>query len=400
MLRQTAPTATLGIMPDSPLLTAAAVAVIALAIAVVVGVGLKVLRSFRELGTDAERATYNTLHAASRAGQHLRTGLNPAGAAKAGRQLRALLGCDALAITDTAGVLAWDGAGEELKPLLMDLAADVLAGGSSSVRTVGTLAAVIAPIKAGARVVGVVAAFAPSAGAGLVRATGEVADWVAVQVELAELDASRTLLMEAEVRALRAQISPHFIYNSLNAIASFINTDPARARELVVEFADFTRYSFRRHGDFTTLAEELRCIDRYLLLERARFGDRVQVSLRIAPEVLSTVIPFLSLQPLVENAVRHGLEAKEGPGHISITANDSGAFAEVTIEDDGVGMDPAQLQSMLAGHSDGDHVGLRNVDARLRQVYGDEHGLVIETAPGEGTLITMRVPKSQPGHDA
>jgi two-component system LytT family sensor kinase len=400
-------------MPDSPLFTAAAVAVIVLAVAVVVGVGAKVLRSFRELGTDAERATYNTLHAASRAGQHLRTGLNPAGAAKACRQLRILLGCDALAITDTAGVLAWDGAGEELKPLLMDMAADVLAGGRTTViqaRDVADptsggpassgLSAVIAPVRAGSRVVGVVAAFAPTAGAGLVRATGEVADWVAVQVELAELDASRTLLMEAEVRALRAQISPHFIYNSLNAIASFINTDPARARELVVEFADFTRYSFRRHGDFTTLAEELRCIDRYLLLERARFGDRVQVSLQIAPEVLGTVIPFLSLQPLVENAVRHGLEAKEGPGHISITAHDSGAFAEVTIEDDGVGMDPARLQSMLAGHTDGDHVGLRNVDARLRQVYGDAHGLVIETAPGEGTLITMRVPKSQPDHDA
>lgn len=405
-------------MPDSPLFTAAAVAVIALAIAVVVAVGLKVLRSFRDLGTDAERATYKTLHAASRAGQYLRTGLNPAGAAKASRQLRTLLGCDALAITDTTGVLAWDGAGEELKPALMGLASKVLDGGHLAVIPAGDLqlrtagdggrtlapeverAVVIAPIKAGTRVVGVVAAFAPAAGAGLVRATGEVADWVATQVELAELDASRTLLMEAEVRALRAQISPHFIYNSLNAIASFINTDPVRARELVVEFADFTRYSFRRHGDFTTLAEELRCIDRYLLLERARFGDRVQVSLRIAPEVLSTVIPFLSLQPLVENAVRHGLEAKEGPGHISITANDSGAFAEVTIEDDGVGMDPEQLRSVLAGHSDGDHVGLRNVDARLRQVYGDENGLVIETAPGEGTLITMRVPKSQPRHDA
>lgn len=417
MLRQTAPAATLGSMPDSPLLTAAALAVIALAIAAVVGVGLKVLRSFRELGTDAERATYTTLHAASRAGQHLRAGLNPAGAAKAARQLRSLLGCDALAITDTAGVLAWDGSAEDLKPLLMDLAAGVLAGGRTAmvqspaiVQARGAvpaaggppirLEAVIAPIRANARVVGVVAAFAPSVGAGLVRAVSEVADWVSVQVELAELDASRTLLMEAEVRALRAQISPHFIYNSLNAIASFINTDPARARELVVEFADFTRYSFRRHGDFTTLAEELRCIDRYLLLERARFGDRVQVSLRIAPEVLSTVIPFLSLQPLVENAVRHGLEAKEGPGRISIAAHDSGAYAEVTIEDDGVGMDPAQLRSVLAGHSDGEHVGLRNVDARLRQVYGEGHGLVIETAPGEGTLITMRVPKSQPGHDA
>jgi two-component system, LytTR family, sensor kinase len=410
MLRQTA-RATLGSMPDSPLYSAAAVAVIALAVAVVVAVGLKVLRSFRELGTDAERATYNTLHAASKAGRHLRTGLNPAGAAKASRQLRILLGCDALAILDVSGVLAWDGTAEELRPGLMGLAADVLSSGRTQVFNAADLqlhspksgpvaAAVIAPVRAGSRVVGAVAAFAPQAGAGLVRATTEVADWVAAQVELAELDASRTLLMEAEVRALRAQISPHFIYNSLNAIASFINTDPVRARELVVEFADFTRYSFRRHGDFTTLAEELRCIDRYLLLERARFGERVQVSLRIAPEVLSTVIPFLSLQPLVENAVRHGLEAKEGPGHITISANDSGAFAEVTIEDDGVGMDPVQLQSMLAGHLDGEHVGLRNVDARLRQVYGDEHGLVIETAPGEGTLITMRVPKSQPDHDA
>ncbi|MHC6231452.1 sensor histidine kinase [Arthrobacter sp. MMS24-T111] len=393
-------------MPDSPLLTAAAVAVIAMAIAVVVGVGLKVLRSFRELGTDAERATYHTLHAASQAGQHLRRGLNPSGAAKAARQLRSLLGCDALAITDTSGVLAWDGGAEEIRPRLMQLAAGAMESGRAAVLpagaegTGGPLAAVIAPMRAGIRVVGAVAAFAPTAGAGLVRATGEVADWVAVQVELAELDASRTLLMEAEVRALRAQISPHFIYNSLNAIASFINTDPERARELVVEFADFTRYSFRRHGDFTTLAEELRCIDRYLLLERARFGERVQVSLRVAPEVLSTVIPFLSLQPLVENAVRHGLEAKAGPGHISITAEDAGAFAEVTIEDDGVGMDPEQLRSVLAGHTDGDHVGLRNVDARLRQVYGNDHGLVVETAPGEGTLITMRVPKSQPGHDA
>jgi two-component system LytT family sensor kinase len=416
MLRQTA-RATLGSMPDSPLYSAAAVAVIALAVAAVVAVGLKVLRSFRELGTDAERATYNTLHAASKAGRHLRTGLNPAGAAKASRQLRALLGCDALAILDVSGVLAWDGIAEELRPGLMELAADVLANGRTQVfngadlnlhsatsgpvsKSGSVAAAVVAPVRAGSRVVGAVAAFAPQAGSGLVRATTEVADWVAAQVELAELDASRTLLMEAEVRALRAQISPHFIYNSLNAIASFINTDPARARELVVEFADFTRYSFRRHGDFTTLAEELRCIDRYLLLERARFGERVQVSLRIAPEVLSTVIPFLSLQPLVENAVRHGLEAKEGPGRITISANDSGAFAEVTIEDDGVGMDPVQLQSVLAGHVDGEHVGLRNVDARLRQVYGDEYGLVIETAPGEGTLITMRVPKSQPDHDA
>ena len=160
--------------------------------------------------------------------------------------------------------------------------------------------------------------------------------------------------MEAEVRALRAQISPHFIYNSLNAIASFINTDPERARELVVEFADFTRYSFRRHGDFTTLAEELRCIDRYLLLERARFGDRLQVSLRIAPEVLSTVIPFLSLQPLVENAVRHGLEAKDGPGTVTITATTPARTPRSPSRTTAWAWIRSSCGAVLAGDADGD----------------------------------------------
>ena len=104
------------------------------------------------------------------------------------------------------------------------------------------------------------------------------------------------------------------------------------------------------------------------------------------------------LQPLVENSVRHGLEATDGEGHITITASDAGAQAVITVEDNGTGMDPEYLRAVLAGHADGDHVGLRNVDVRLRQVYGDDHGLVIDTAPGAGTLITMHIPKSQPGH--
>ncbi len=406
-------------MAESTLFLIAAVAVVAAAAAIVAGVGFRLSRSYRELGTDAERATYTTLHTAALAGANLRNGLEPAGALKASRHLRALLNCGAFAMTDESSLLAWDGAGsaehDEARADVLALAAKALSTGRTQVSTLdGGMQAtlglakaepllkevVISPIQVDSRVLGSVAAFAPQASAGLVRATNEVAGWVAAQIQLAELSASSTLLAEAEVRALRAQISPHFIYNSLNAIASFITTDPVRARDLVVEFADFTRYSFRRHGDFTTLAEELRCIDRYLLLERARFGDRLEVSLRIAPEVLSTVIPFLSLQPLVENAVRHGLEAKEGVGHIRIAANDLGALAEVMIEDDGAGIEPGHLRAVLAGHKDGEHVGLRNVDARLRQVYGDDYGLVIETAPGAGTLITMRVPKSQPQHNA
>ena len=199
------------------------------------------------------------------------------------------------------------------------------------------------------------------------------------------------------MRALRAQISPHFVYNSLTAIASFVRTDPERARELLLEFADFTRYSFRRHGDFTTLAEELRSVDRYLLLERARFGDRLQVTVQVAPEVLPVTVPFLCVQPLVENAVRHGLEGKAGPGQVTIVARDQGSEAVISVEDDGIGIDPDAVRRTLAGDPDGDSVGLGNVDERLRQVYGDEYGLVVETAPGAGTKVSMRVPKYHPG---
>jgi two-component system LytT family sensor kinase len=242
---------------------------------------------------------------------------------------------------------------------------------------------------------------------GLVQATLETARFVSSQLALAELDSSRARLARAEVRALRAQISPHFVYNALTAIASFVRTDPERARELILEFAEFTRYSFRAHGEYTTLAEELRSIDRYLTIERARFGDRLQVRLQIAPEVLPVGLPFLCLQPLVENAVRHGLSRKPGLGTVAVIAHDTGAECLITVEDDGVGMDPAVLSlpgspadapviedgSEVGGTDGGQHVGLANVDERLRAAFGDGFGLVVETGLGAGTKVSMRVPK-------
>jgi two-component system LytT family sensor kinase len=304
-------------------------------------------------------------------------------------------------------VLAWDGPGQHHRSDAMALAGQVLAEGTAAVvrppqsscdrLNCSLQSAVAVPLVVEDLVVGTLIALAPSTSAGLVRTTSQVASWVSSQLELAELDKSRTALMEAEVRALRAQISPHFVYNSLSAIASFVRTDPERARELLMEFADFTRYSFRRHGDFTTLAEELRSIERYLVLERARFGERLHVTLRVAPEVLAVKVPFLSIQPLVENAVRHGIEGKEGPGNVTIIAEDVGAEALITIEDDGVGEDPERVRKALAGDGSTDSVGLGNVDERLRATFGDEYGLVVETAPEAGTKVTVRVPKYAPG---
>lgn len=364
-------------------------------------------RRSSRLGSDADRAAFRALHQASLASPALREGLNASSAEKAVRHLRHLLGTPAVAITDTEGVLAWDGAGHHH----LDQAAVVglLAVEKGTTRTVDRSGlrceepgcpirtGIVSPLVVEGRVLGTVQAYAPTSTAALVRATEEVAQWVSGQLELAELDAHRTRLMEAEVRALRAQISPHFVYNSLNAIASFVRTDPDRARELLLEFADFTRYSFRRHGEFTTLAEELRSIERYLLLEQARFGDRLQVTLNIAPEVLPVAVPFLCIQPLVENAVRHGLESADRVGHLTIVAHDRGPEALIEVEDNGVGEDPEKVRRALAGDTALDSVGLGNVDARLRATFGDDYGLVVETAPGAGTKVIVRVPKFAPG---
>jgi two-component system LytT family sensor kinase len=366
----------------------------------------RVFRARRAFSTPAEQETFNVLHKANEAAPPFRVGLTKAAAARAIRDLRSLLGSPAVALTDETHLLAWDGVGDHHAAQAAALATSVVGSGRAKVITSADLdcddltcpirSAVVVPIVVGDDVVGTLGAYGSGTRPGLIRAAGEVARWVSTQVELAELDVSRARLAEAEVRALRAQISPHFIFNALTAIASFVRSDPERARELLLEFADFTRYSFRRHGQFTTLAEELRSIDKYLVLERARFGERLQVTLQVAPEVLPVAVPVFVLQPLVENAVRHGLEKKPGQGHISIVAADAGPEARITVEDDGVGMDPQLVRSSLAGRN-GTSIGLANVDERLRTVFGADFGLVVETAPGAGTKVSLRIPKYRSG---
>lgn len=386
-----------------PVVLAAVLGVLAgIVLTVLLLMARRLARGGSDLGSDAERAAHQALHQASLAARHLRSGLSNPDVGRAARHLRVLLGSSALAIVGEDETVAIDSTVDDLAAAALRITGRVRESGRRQVfphPEGDELEAVGAPIIVDGRIVGVVVAFASPVQAALVRATGEVAEWCAAQVELGGLDASRTALAESELRSLRAQISPHFIYNALTAIASFIHADPERARELVLDFADFTRYSFRRQGEFTTLAEELQSIHAYLTLERARFGDRLDVTLRIAPEALATVIPFLSVQPLVENAVRHGLEPGEGGGTIGISAVDDGTHTEITVEDNGIGMDPESLRMLLTAGDDGAHVGLRNVDTRLRQMYGADGGLVVETNRGAGTLVRMRIPKSQPLHD-
>jgi two-component system, LytTR family, sensor kinase len=398
-------------MPTTP-------AAIALVVALGLAVGAVVRLGRRpRIATATQRATYEVLHAAGLAAEPLRAGLTAASAIRAVRHLRPLIGSVGLALYDAQAELALDGRGSHHAGELLTAAQQCIRSGRTTVLTETDLpcdrldcpvrGAVIVPLtNDGTNPMAALAAVTDDRPApGLVQAALETGRWVSAQLALAELDISRARLAQAEVRALRAQISPHFIYNALTAIASFVRTDPERARDLLEEFAEFTRYSFRAHGEFTTLAEELRSIDRYLTIERARFGDRLQVRLRIAPEVLPVTLPFLCLQPLVENAVRHGLSRKPGVGSLRIEAEDAGSECHITVEDDGVGMDPAVLsrraarglEPMTEDDEAGQHVGLTNVDERLRTAFGDRFGLVVETALGAGTKVSLRIPKFHPG---
>jgi two-component system LytT family sensor kinase len=362
----------------------------------------------RNLGSRSTQIAFDTLHTVSLMGPALREGLTGSGVQRAVKQLRSLLGVTAVALTSDGQVSGFDGGSHHHEAATQVDVAEALRTGKTVVvrsRDLGcgspdcdVRVVVASPLIEGDTVIGVLAAYGPSSSALLVRAVDEVARWVSTQLELAAASRQQARAAEAELRALRAQISPHFVYNTLTAVASFTRTDPDRARELLLEFADFTRYALRTGGQLATVADELRNTERYLVLEQARFGERLAVRLRVAPEVLPVAVPFLVIQPLVENAVQHGLEGATGRVTVTITAADDGADALLTVEDDGAGSTPEAIEASLdrggqAGRG-ARGLGLGNVDARLRSLFGDPYGLVIETAPGAGTKVTVRIPKT------
>jgi two-component system LytT family sensor kinase len=195
------------------------------------------------------------------------------------------------------------------------------------------------------------------------------------------------LAATAQLAALRAQINPHFLFNSLNSIAQLIHTDPDKAERCVERLAEMFRYVLHRADrDFVPLAEELQMASAYLDIERARFED-LRVETRVDPQSLHQLIPNLILQPLVENAVKHGLSRKIGSGTVSIDAKLQGELLTLTVEDDGPGMsEPVLGQVWDRG------VGLRNLRDRLERIYGPGHPPVIESTPGRGTVIRLQLP--------
>ncbi len=218
---------------------------------------------------------------------------------------------------------------------------------------------------------------------------------LSTQLELSDLELKEELAARAELKALQAQINPHFLFNTLNTIGMFCRTSPAKARELIIQFADFFRKTLERETDLVTLEEEVDYTSSYLALEKARFGDKLRIETRIDPDLLSFVIPSFILQPLVENCVKHGISS-DGSLHIVIQAKLDGSKMIITIEDDGIGITTSDMKEILMpGFGKGLGIGLYNVNERLICLFGEKYGLDISSTVGEGTKVTVRIPVTE-----
>jgi LytS/YehU family sensor histidine kinase len=209
--------------------------------------------------------------------------------------------------------------------------------------------------------------------------------------EIREQEMSR-LATEAELRALRAQINPHFLFNALTTIGHLIQTAPPRALDTLMRLTALLRGVLRSEGEYTTLGRELEIVESSLDIERARFEHRLLVRIDVPARLRTIRVPSLVLQPVVENAVKHGIAPHRLGGQVTVRAMLDGARPEgrqlvLVVHDTGVGTTEAALQR---GRKAG--VGLRNIERRLACQYGDSAWISIRVTPGEGTTVEIRLP--------
>jgi two-component system, LytTR family, sensor histidine kinase LytS len=328
----------------------------------------------------------------------LRRGLTESAARTVAYELFEKLGYGAVAVTDAQRVLAFVGAGADhhaagdrpIRPVF-----EALAGSRPLLAPLGLRtecghpacplgAAAVVPLVLDDGPVGAVVAYA-TAGSPLDETAVETLEALGVQLS-AQLQLSE--LRTATATALQAQMEPHFVFNALNTIAAFIRTDPVRARQLVLAFADALRARLARSGEFVTLAEELGHVRSYLELEQARFGSELQVTVDADAEALAVRLPPLLIQPLVENAVKHGKTNR--PLNLLVRARVRRGSLRVTVRDDGRGIAREAIDRVLEpGFGEGTGVGLANVHRRLDAHYGG--GVRLRSFPF-GTVVRLEVP--------
>ena len=328
----------------------------------------------------------------------LRRGLTESAARTVAYELFEKLGYGAVAVTDRQEVLAFVGAGADhhgrgdapIRPVYEAIARNTTLLAPLGIRTECTHAAcplgaaAVVPLRLVEGPAGAVVAYS-TAGSPLDQAAVDTLEAVgrqlSTQLQLSELHSATTT-------ALQAQMEPHFVFNALNTIASFIRTEPERARRLVLAFADHLRSRLASPAAFVPLEEELRHVRSYLELEQARFGEQLHVTIDAAPDALAVRIPPLTIQPLVENAIKHG--KTDRTLNLLVRARCRRGKLRVTVRDDGRGIARDAIERVLEpGVGEGTGLGLANVNQRLTAHYGE--GVRLRSFPF-GTVVRLEVP--------
>lgn len=344
----------------------------------------------------------------------LRSGLNERSAGETARIILDMTDLDAVAITDEARILAHAGAEEDHHKtgdaILTSATRKALEDGDFQVPSTRSEigcqyvkcrlgSAIVVPLKRRDKTVGTLKMYRLKEN-GISALDMELANGLAHlfsnQLELAEVENQRKLVADAEIRALQSQIKPHFLFNAINTIVSYTRTDPKTASDLLLKLAEFFRKNINPGAESVPLSTELEHCKAYMAIETARFEDRVSVGFEIDGAALDCRVPPLILQPLVENALKHGILPKEEGGRITINARRDNGFIRIAVKDDGMGMAPEKVAALFSekaqGAGGGAGIALKNVKQRLAALYGNDHPLTIESAPEKGTTVSFAIP--------
>ncbi len=316
---------------------------------------------------------------------------------------------DAVSITNKEMILAHKGIGSDHhlvgKKLGTQLTKDAIARGSYQVANTKKeiqcshidcklQSAIIVPLYMKEHLIGTLKLYKSSANC-ITLSDIELAKGLAylfsTQLDISQLIYQESLLAKTEMKALQAQIQPHFLFNALNTIISYCRTDALKARELLTNLSTYLRTSFKNNDGLITIQDELNHIRNYLSIEEARFSNRLTVTYKL-DDNLDFLLPPLILQPLVENSLLHGLVDKASNCRLDIHVHNKKDYYELSIIDNGVGMSEAQLQSLQTDTSTTSGIGLRNVIDRIKGIYHTDVQIISEVS--SGTSVIIQLPKT------
>ncbi len=345
----------------------------------------------------------------------LSKGLTVEAAEKTTRIIHEVAKVDAIAITDTERILAHYGASSDHHltndPIHTSLTREVIQTGTYKIALdkadIGcdqshcTLqAAVIAPLKVNNQTIGTLK-FYNAKKADIRQVDLELvlglASLFSTQLELSKLENQTKLLAMTELKALQAQINPHFLFNALNTINSLVRIDPDNARRQLVNLADYFRHNLTLMEEEVTLEKELNQVKSYLEIEKARYQDNLEIEFQISAN-LNLKVPPIIVQPLVENSIKHGIFSSREKGKIIILFKEDGENLVIEVTDNGIGMRKDTIEKLLTDTYSRSSVGIINTHKRLKTIYGENRGLRIFSKPYEGTTVRIEIPIGDQAH--